>query len=523
MGGFCSCVPGKSNSQEDKLQQILSGRKIYNTNKKGFDTIERQLDVYHEEHLAMTTDETGSNFTHDSEVIGIVNRINGSYDQRNFVLPSGTWQQKLNKINEEITKFNINEDTRCVFIASNDDIRLVKKFNEIINLEDVTQFEQVLSKIPAGIDIKIYQADEYESMHGWTSLQNLFAENNDGYLGPPVHRNDTEIIIPFGDIMRGVIQQGSKMNYYVSSLIKYDVIKDECIKLIKFEQKLDCSPYCVAIDKENDKIYMPGRSGIYKIDLTTHKVDIINIENTKEYSWDEGDLKSIIIDNALHIFYYNDTTRSVHAIYDLSNGKIQYDVPKVGWDSEQSNELADHPQIIYIKSQSKLLFISGCFAKYAMFFDLKYRSWKMKTRFKLKASTTSGRAGAIITKDEKYVIALQNLIFDERNPKKSDPKINIFDLENESSEAKFMKLPCKGDSGQYVSAFVANDYQRAEIVIKGYLRDMLERKESVLEVCDMIMDYYNKEECVHLFEPGSGNHWKIPVDDILRSEKFTMY
>ena len=84
-------------------------------------------------------------YTHHSQDITIKNCIDGASDTQIVKLSKGTWEDKLNKVNRKIKKFNISTDIKWVMSVSDRNIEPT----------NVSQFEQILSITSPPIVIKL--------------------------------------------------------------------------------------------------------------------------------------------------------------------------------------------------------------------------------------------------------------------------------------------------------------------------------------------------------------------------------
>ena len=86
-------------------------------------------------------------FNHHLEHIKIKCHVRHEHfkSKRTFKLPQGTWQKKLDKINEKIKKFKIDQNVNWIMTVN----------DETIDPSDVEQFEQILSITPPPLKIYI--------------------------------------------------------------------------------------------------------------------------------------------------------------------------------------------------------------------------------------------------------------------------------------------------------------------------------------------------------------------------------
>ena len=89
-------------------------------------------------------------YTHDSQLITLQNCVDNSLQEKNIRLPEGSWQEKLDKIKKKVKqKFNIDNDIKWIMSIN----------NNCINPSNLKQFQQVLSKTPPPINIKILKVN----------------------------------------------------------------------------------------------------------------------------------------------------------------------------------------------------------------------------------------------------------------------------------------------------------------------------------------------------------------------------
>ena len=228
----------------------------------------------------------------------------------------------------------------------------------------------------------------WQAMSEWIQLKPIFKQNEEAWIGFPLFtKQNDEIIFVFGPHRQEI-----------SSILKYNTIKDECVELIKLsneqEEEQDNGSLCLnpgnaAIDTENNILYIPGVGNVlYTINLKTQKVN--NIFNNKKDKKDkeaqllmqQNILLTIIIDNKMHIFgEYNPFSNKHensknHMVYDTQNCKIlsqniQEPIPlECDGAGGQAGE-----GMVYLKSQKKLLLIGGKFNDNIVCYDL------MKNKF----------------------------------------------------------------------------------------------------------------------------------------------
>ena len=360
----------------------------------------------------------------------------------------------------------------------------------------------------------------------WVKLSNpLKNKNNSQYINNPIFTNNNEIII--------VIHDDSD---YISSIVKYDEIKDKYTTIMQFNDdhptKLKCKPNSIAIDPLTNHIYTLCEEGICKINIITKTIDIINSEYNDCFRFNPT---SIIVDDVLHVFgvvapgaFVEGYT--VHRTIDIKTGvKSCGSAFWSGWDCA----LEGHGMIL-IKSKKKLLFIGGENGNNIMIYDLKHdrgRWSKMEDfqgwNFEF-ATEFFWNPGVVITRDERYVIVFQSSFeyggYDEYredseerdNDVDVDPKIEIIDFEKKRLTESTIKLPFGDNKSIYAFLTDNIDFGLIDVLICGYFRKCCkdQDKELSLDLIGIMTRFCNFEH-VHIIQRGTGKHWKIALGELL--------
>ena len=186
-------------------------------------------------------------YSHDLQYITIQNRIHLQC-QDTFQLPKGTWQKKLNAINEKIQQFGIDEDINCVL--ANDEN------NETIDPSNVLQFEQVMSTLPPPATLQIVQV----------FLQGEYCKYNhhtakfvriDEYIHPKCrvinlseHRYQTVAAHKLQLIDNDQDLQNAQTQY--SQMIEEIELLDHALQQYSNEEQIEyCSPFFIEYCEEN--------------------------------------------------------------------------------------------------------------------------------------------------------------------------------------------------------------------------------------------------------------------------------
>ena len=140
---------------------------------------------------------------------------------------------------------------------------------------------------------------------GWIKLCEIPIPSSRYYIGRPTFKRINKVILPIGDSPASLI-----------SLLEYDTIKDECTEIIKLQKSQNYKPDSAIINLKNNTLYLAGRNGLCKLDLTTQN----QVENiTKSVKFD-GTTSTAIIGDTLHIFSqgYGDEAGDVtHSEFDI--------------------------------------------------------------------------------------------------------------------------------------------------------------------------------------------------------------
>ena len=134
-------------------------------------------------------------------------------------------------------------------------------------------------------------------MSNWTKqrISASIADKQRVYASSPLCTAKNAVIIPLGTYPNNI-----------SSLVKYDTLKKKCSKFMQFKEPLPCRYNSLSIDQDNEAIYVPFSTGIYKIDLKSKEPKLIlklseeDARNHGLYGQQNG-VTSCIIDNQLQI------------------------------------------------------------------------------------------------------------------------------------------------------------------------------------------------------------------------------
>ena len=359
----------------------------------------------------------------------------------------------------------------------------------------------------------------------WTRLNNILSDKEYTCIAKVFHLRNNEIIMAVGT--HGIDSTE------VSSIIEYNEIDDTTIELMKFA-KIRCEPNLITMDHDDRIMFFPSKYCINKLDLNIHKVylntmqtDKIKIENADKLGLSHHEISSTyIINNKLHIFGVCVRIISMDDGEDYSNKHIIFDIKTNKIESIHAiQKMGSHDIIIYNESKIKFIFI-GLFSAS---FDINAHKWEMFDGFRF--YNYDCYSAAILTRDEKYIIIFYNWIEVDSDSSDSDSgcdpiyhsRIDIFDIQNKKMIMSDVKLPWNYSGELHV--FKVDDFGKSSVVINGYLRQCWKEKdlqEFPIEIIAIVITFYS-QEYVHIIKQYGGEHWKIPLYDILSNCATTVY
>ena len=326
----------------------------------------------------------------------------------------------------------------------------------------------------------------------WTRAKD-FTFNNKSikYMGQILKRSNGDLVIVTENI----------------GLLRYDPLRDECIKY-PYPIKYDCYHLITtSIDKDNDTIYIfcvnkQSRNVIIIIDLQHDKTRLVNPGLLDNLHAQRG--ASIFIQAKFHIWF-----NSFICVYNAITNKIsRYDGYAPAFDGHT---------MIHIPSRNQVLTLGSADTKIRTY-DTDDHTFKVLAHGRSALSgyvygghTSLASAGCLLTDDEKYVI-LFGAHFGS---------IDILDIDN--NKVYRSQIECyRGWPGTYMKAFVTDSVCVNNLFINGYLwrycrggTDCFSR-----DLIQLIIKYYGYKD-VHLVyfgDPDQGlrtiGHWKIPLNII---------
>ena len=183
-----------------------------------------------------------------------------------------------------------------------------------------------------------------------------------------------------------------------------------------------------------------------------------------------SDTRSVVINDQLHIFEFDDLENFMHSIYDIKTGK--YDTTIVqnreGWDF-------DGHSMVYIPSQNRLLFVGPYMDDEICSYDINTRILSGDPSWQLSEYGIS-KPVLVLTNDEKYVIILYFYRVESKKEKKRKKKrryknkIEIIDIENNTKWISNVTMPFK-DKRSEISAFIVGNVKESGMIINGFIRD----------------------------------------------------
>ena len=198
--------------------------------------------------------------------------------------------------------------------------------------------------------------------------------------------------------------------------------------------------------------------------------------------------------NSRHIIWYNDA-KKLNAMHKFQN---MDGCPAAG--------------VVYLKHMNKLIFFGG--------FTRKGNDIKMR-EFCLKSSTWSEmqcnlpypmtKPGYVVTNDERYIVILGANTSKEYQEEAKDT-IQLLDI----GENKWFTSKIKMPTSNMCRAIIMGNVEEDSCLVYGYLRENKLEKELPLEIIEMIAHWFVME-FVHLVDRSNGNHWNIPLEQILQN------
>ena len=349
----------------------------------------------------------------------------------------------------------------------------------------------------------------------WKELSNVPLEDLTIHtrVAKPVPLNQYEYLIPMGKDLNSL-----------KSIIKYSAVTNEYSTFLSFQDALVCRINSGVNDTENQTMYIPGKEGILKIDLVTKSFEYVS-KTQFRYG-----LSTIILNNKLHVFHYptkpiidisddEDVCYSEHTIYNIKS-KESKTMPVILPGLAEGCEFGDDEQMIFIKSQNKLVFLGGDLDPAVVLYDIGQNKWEVMKDVRLLSPELYDGHSAVITKDQRYIIVLSAYEDDVEDSEGSvveeawDNLIEIIDVEQEISWTSKAKLPCSWKDEE-LHAFLVDNYHQTGIIVNGYLRQYRKQQRVIpLELIQMIVQFYSQND-IHIIQRNTGKHWVASLGDIL--------
>lgn len=328
-----------------------------------------------------------------------------------------------------------------------------------------------------------------------------------GYVGNSVQTKQDVVIIPIGET-KGAI----------SALLKFSALSDKFEEIMRFDPPLPCKSVSICIDKQNDKIYAPHKNGCYIIDLInkTFKEDMSHLKGAK-YSW-SGDATSVYIHPKLHVFGHiaNHVSYNYETGYFQSNEDLMLLPPPHRFSSQS---------MVHIPSKNKLLFFGEGMEEHIVSYDVTTGKYRILDYVTL-PTKNAYHPGVLLTKDEKYVLIFIGFSDDDFGyefvmgeprfwTKKTECAIMVLDTETNVLYSSVCAFP-RSDV-RSTQAFLVDNEKLNSMIINGYIRQYWKQdpRSIPVDLIDILLMYYEEAE-VHLVERETGQHWKIPLHDILQ-------
>ena len=139
----------------------------------------------------------------------------------------------------------------------------------------------------------------------WTKLSNI-AEN----VQQPFIDNNNQLRVLIS------LSGNRWTSQHFSSIIRYAAIKDEWIKIWTLDEPITMMPKSFAIDTKCNIIYIPTAECVYTLEYSrdTPNMKQISIKE-RNYHLYNSDTRSLVINDQLHIFEFDDCEDARHSTY----------------------------------------------------------------------------------------------------------------------------------------------------------------------------------------------------------------
>lgn len=279
----------------------------------------------------------------------------------------------------------------------------------------------------------------------------------------------------------------------------FNVDRNEWVKIMDYDK--DSTFYChaIAFNEKSQSIYtwIGNKASLYSFNLTTKKCQQLTtfmINSCNVYT------QMIYIQGDLHLIDHGISRR--HFIWNEQRNETQQ--------IHQFENIGYGFKLIHIQSTNKLLLIGGSLSDLIYEFCLKNKKWQ---KWKTKVPKTLHCFGAVSTR-----FGTHSIIFGGYSKRDlfAAADIFVFDMSKKCMFKSKVTCPRKG----IYRAFVTNDIDRDNLLCFGYIAHCFKEKNMKhiylsLDIVQLIAKYICFED-VHLIQNGTGQHYKINADDILR-------
>ena len=298
---------------------------------------------------------------------------------------------------------------------------------------------------------------------------------------------------------------------------QYSTTKDEWTKIISYPDMTltQCHKPSMIYNEKTQKIWMigDGPTSVLEFDYLKHdNMQTLSYVQTGNGSCVGAHPAILLIKDEYHVIFGSDNVQ--HLVYNKQSSDNTSDSITLAAKHTICNEY-DHgledAKCVYIESRGQILTFGGNdygnqhrnIHKYSFYED----KW---SKLPLESVRYSG-FGCVVSMDERYVILFGIKDLAEQG---GTGAIYVFDIER----MKFNKsnIVCPQNYTDYHAVLMGNAI-KDELLVHGWLKSEINKYEIFLPQDMMkLIVRWSSIEWVHLLSKAQG-HWKIPVDEIIRS------
>ena len=343
---------------------------------------------------------------------------------------------------------------------------------------------------------------EEQSNSDWIKLSNIPTNTC-----PPLLYENNHVIFPIKH----------RFETKISSIADYDPVTDKCVEIWTLPEPILCWSKAFAVDVKKKAIYVPSLTCMHTFQLD-NKIMKQNQISTEYDPFTTLDTRSILIADKLHIFQFDEDIDIMHGIYDIKCGEYSEQVIENTEDPGDEHDFNGH-SMVHMQSQDKLIFFGGYLEDNIISYDINNDTHDVIQKFKsFDISNYCRRPGAVLTKDEKYVIIF---FLYHVGVGIGENVIVIIDIENNvnwTSEIKFPTFVETPSRSTQLHVFIIDEPNESEIIVNGYVRDCWKINQLPIDIIGVIIQFFHSEY-LHLVTDFNGEHWKIRLNYILQANK----